>query len=134
VRAGLFASSYRPLPVEWTYIGKLYHNERSVLTAKTGWNFSAAVRPWMPFELSAVLWFDCDDSATAPRVPVYTPTMPYKDMALTGRPCSCMTRPGPWKRDAVWCRWRDVLHEETFLRRTRHIEDSAQIDRTSLSL
>jgi dipeptidase len=71
VGAGLFASPYRPRPLEWTYMGQSYHNERSVATAKTGWNFIAVVRPWMPAALSTILWFACDDSSTAPRVPVY---------------------------------------------------------------
>jgi dipeptidase len=71
VGAGLFASPYRPRPLEWTYGGQSYHNERSVATAKTGWNFIAVVRPWMPTALSTILWFACDDSSTAPRVPVY---------------------------------------------------------------
>ena len=71
VGAGLFGSPYRPRPLEWTYQGEHYHNERSVATAKTGWNFIAVVRPWMPAFLSAIVWFACDDSSTAPRVPVY---------------------------------------------------------------
>jgi dipeptidase len=71
VGSGVFASPYRPRPLEWSYKGELYHNERSVATAKTGWNFIAVVRPWMPAFLSAVLWFACDDSSTSPRVPVY---------------------------------------------------------------
>lgn len=72
VGAGLFASPYRPRPLEWEYDGAHYHNERSVATPKTGWNFIAQLRPWMPPPLAVVLWFACDDSSTAPRTPVYT--------------------------------------------------------------
>jgi len=56
----------------WKYNNTNYHNERSVATAKTGWSFVAQIRPWMPPELSSLVWFACDDSSTAPRVPVYS--------------------------------------------------------------
>ena len=72
VGAGLFESPYRPRPLEWEYEGVRYHNERSVATPKTGWNFIAQLRPWMPPPLAVVIWFACDDSSTAPRTPVYT--------------------------------------------------------------
>lgn len=71
VGAGLFEAPYRPRPLEWKYNNVTYHNERSVATAKTGWNFVGQVRPWMPAPLSALVWFACDDSSTSPRVPVY---------------------------------------------------------------
>lgn len=71
VGAGLFETPYRPRPLEWQYQNVTYHNERSVATSKTGWNFVGQVRPWMPASLSALLWFACDDSSTSPRVPVY---------------------------------------------------------------
>ena len=29
------------------------------------------MRPWMPPELSALVWFATDDSSTSPRIPVY---------------------------------------------------------------
>jgi dipeptidase len=71
VGGGLFESPYRPRPLVWQYQNKTYHNERNVATAKTGWNFIAQLRSWMPLELSALLWFAVDDSSTSPRVPVY---------------------------------------------------------------
>lgn len=69
--AGIFASPYRSRPLIWDYKGKKFHNERTLATPRTGWNFIAQMRPWMPAELSAVLWFASDDSSTSPRVPVY---------------------------------------------------------------
>jgi dipeptidase len=72
VGAGSFESPYRPRPLEWEYKGTKYHNERSIATVKTGWNFVAQIRPHMPRELAAILWFAVDDSSTSPRVPVYT--------------------------------------------------------------
>jgi len=61
---------YPPYSV-WEYDGKKYHNERTLATPRTGWNFIAQLRPWMPPELSALVWFATDDSSTSPRVPVY---------------------------------------------------------------
>lgn len=71
VGAGLFESPYRPRPLEWSFRDQSYHNERSVATAKTGWNFVGQIRPQMPPELAALLWFAADDSSTSPRTPVY---------------------------------------------------------------
>lgn len=69
--AGIFASPYRSRPLVWEYGGKKYHNERTLATPRTGWNFVAQLRPWMPEELSALVWFAVDDSSTSPRVPVF---------------------------------------------------------------
>lgn len=71
VGAGLFEAPYRPRPLQWEHEGVKYHNERSVSAAKTGWNFVAQVRHWMPAPLAVVIWFGCDDSSMAPRTPVY---------------------------------------------------------------
>jgi Peptidase family C69 len=71
VGAGLFESPYRPRPLVWTFNGTRYHNERSIATPKTGWSFVAQIRPWLPPPLAAIVWFACDDSSTAPRVPIY---------------------------------------------------------------
>ena len=72
VGSGLFATPYRPRPLVWTYDNQTYHNERSIATPKTGWSFVAQIRPWMPAPLASILWFACDDSSTAPRLPMYT--------------------------------------------------------------
>ena len=69
--SGLYSAPYRPRPLQWEFKGRKYHNERSVGTQQTGWNFIAQMRPWMPPQLSALVWFGVDDSSTAPRVPVY---------------------------------------------------------------
>jgi dipeptidase len=71
VGAGLFETPHRPRPLTWEYQGKTYHNERNVATERTGWNFVAQIRPRMPRELAALIWFGVDDSSTSPRVPVY---------------------------------------------------------------
>lgn len=71
VGAGIFQVPHRPRPLTWEYQGKTYHNERVIATVKTGWNFVAQIRPNMPKELAALIWFAVDDSSTSPRVPVY---------------------------------------------------------------
>ena len=71
VGAGLYNAPYRPRPLEWSYKGETYHNERTIGVQQTGWNFVAQIRPYMPPELSAITWFAVDDSSTAPRVPIY---------------------------------------------------------------
>ena len=71
VGAGLYGAPQRPRPLEWSYKGKQYHNERTIALSKTGWNFVAQMRPWMPPELGAMQWFGVDDSSTSPRFPVY---------------------------------------------------------------
>jgi len=71
VGAGLFATPHRPRPLVWEYNRTKYHNERSISTPKTGWNFVAQLRPEMPPPLSVLIYFAVDDSATSPRTPIY---------------------------------------------------------------
>jgi dipeptidase len=71
VGAGMYGTPYRPRPLTWSYDKKSYHNERSVATQQTGWNFIAQIRSDMPAPISSVLWFAVDDSSTSPRFPVY---------------------------------------------------------------
>jgi len=71
VGAGFYKDPYRPRPLLWKHKDSMYHNERTVGTQQTGWNFIAQMRSWMPRELAALVWFAVDDSSMAPRVPVY---------------------------------------------------------------
>jgi len=71
VGGGIFADAHRPRPLVWEYEGKKYFNERTIATQQTGWSFVAQIRPSMPRELAALIWFAVDDSSTSPRVPVY---------------------------------------------------------------
>jgi len=71
VGSGLYGTPYRPRPLAWSYNGEPYHNERSVATQQTGWNFIAQIRLGMPTPIASVLWFAVDDSSTSPRFPVY---------------------------------------------------------------
>jgi dipeptidase len=72
VGGGVFASPHRPRPLTWEYKGKQYFNERTLATERTGWSFVAQIRPEMPRELAAIIWFAVDDSSTSPRFPFYT--------------------------------------------------------------
>ena len=69
--AGQNNAPYRPRPLEWTHEGKTYHNERTVGTHQTGWNFIAQIRLSFPTPIASLLWFAVDDSSTSPRFPVY---------------------------------------------------------------
>jgi len=71
VGSGPYETPYRPRPLLWTYNDKHYHNERTVATQQTGWNFIAEIRLDKPFPLQSILWFAVDDSSTSPRFPVY---------------------------------------------------------------
>jgi dipeptidase len=72
VGATFDAVPVRAHPLTWTDSkGDEYLNERPIATQQTGWNFVAQSRSWMPKELSGLLWFGVDDSATTVRFPVY---------------------------------------------------------------
>jgi dipeptidase len=72
VASGIFEAPYHPRPHTWYYEGQQYVNECSVSMEKTGWNFVAQIHPFMPVELSTLLWFGVEDSSTSPRFPVYS--------------------------------------------------------------
>ena len=71
VGAGPYKTPYRARPLSWSYNDVQYHNERSVATQQTGWNFIAQIRLNKPAPISSILWFAVDDSSTSPRFPVY---------------------------------------------------------------
>ena len=71
IGGGQFKAPYRPRPLQWSFNDKTYHNERSVGTQQTGWNFIAQIRMDKPAPISSILWFAVDDSSTSPRFPVY---------------------------------------------------------------
>lgn len=71
VGGGTYKAPYRARPLTWKYDEKMYHNERTVATQQTGWNFIAQIRMDKPAPISSILWFAVDDSSTSPRFPVY---------------------------------------------------------------
>jgi len=71
VGAGSGNSAYRWRPLVWSHEGKHYVNERTIGVQQTAWNFVAQSRGWLPKEVSGIIWWAPDDSATAVRIPVY---------------------------------------------------------------
>ena len=72
VGAGPYSAPYRSGPLKWYYKDQeCFINERPIAVQKTAFTLVAQIRMHMPPELSSILWFGVDDSATAPRFPVY---------------------------------------------------------------
>lgn len=74
-------SPFRFQPLEWQStvtpegvqgdVPRMYHNERTISDAMTGWSMVAQTRRNVPRELAAVIWFGVDDTATTVRIPLY---------------------------------------------------------------
>ena len=71
VGAGGNLLPYRWRPMEFSWNGKTYINERAIATQQTGFWFVAQARPNLPDEVGALLWFGCDDAATSYLTPIY---------------------------------------------------------------
>ena len=65
------ACPYRWRPMNFTWEGKTYVNERAIATQQTGFWFVAQSRGWLPDTIGALIWFGCDDAATSYLTPVY---------------------------------------------------------------
>ena len=74
IGAGGNALPYRWRPMNFTYDGKTYLNERAIATQQTGFWFVAQSRSYLPDEVGALIWFGCDDAATSYLTPVYVNT------------------------------------------------------------
>ena len=68
---GTYISPYRPRPLEWSYNGKSYFNERPLGTQQSSFVFVAQMRSFLPNPIGGVIWFANDDSKTTPFTPVY---------------------------------------------------------------
>ena len=71
IGAGGNALPYRWRPMEFTWNGKKYVNERAIATQQTGFWFVAQARGWLPDAVGALVWFGTDDSATSYLTPIY---------------------------------------------------------------
>ena len=71
IGAGGNALPYRWRPMEFTWDGKTYINERAIATQQTGFWFVAQARGWLPDPVGALVWFGTDDSATSYLTPIY---------------------------------------------------------------
>lgn len=72
IGAGGFQLPYRWRPMEFTYNGKTYFNERAIATQQTGFWMIGQARSWLPDEIGGIIWFGVDDASTSCLTPVYT--------------------------------------------------------------
>ena len=84
IGAGGNASPYRWRPMNFTWEGKTYVNERAIATQQTGFWFVSQSRGWLPDEVGALLWFGCDDAATSYVTPVYVNTTEIPECIRVG--------------------------------------------------
>jgi len=71
IGAGGNALPYRWRPMDFTYDGQEYCNERAIATQQTGFWFVAQTRSWLPDEIGSLMWFGTDDAATSYLTPIY---------------------------------------------------------------
>ena len=74
IGAGGNALPYRWRPMDFTYEGKTYTNERAIATQQTGFWFVGQSRPDFPDVIGGRIWFGTDDAATSYVTPIYTNT------------------------------------------------------------
>ena len=72
IGAGGNALPYRWRPMNFSYDGKTYVNERAIATQQTGFWFVAQSRGAYPDVIGGLLWFGTDDAATSYLTPIYT--------------------------------------------------------------
>lgn len=72
IGAGGNALPYRWRPMEFSYEGKTYINERAIATQQTGFWMVGQARNYVPDVVGGILWFGTDDAATSYLTPVYT--------------------------------------------------------------
>ena len=74
IGAGGNALPYRWRPMEFSWDGRTYINERAIATQQTGFWFVGQSRGWLPDAIGGLLWFGCDDAATSYLTPIDTNT------------------------------------------------------------
>ncbi|MCR5407920.1 MAG: C69 family dipeptidase [Bacteroidales bacterium] len=74
IGAGGNALPYRWRPMEFTFDGKTYVNERAIATQQTGFWMVGQARKYVPDVVGGILWFGTDDAATSYLTPIYTST------------------------------------------------------------
>ncbi|MCQ2168316.1 MAG: C69 family dipeptidase [Bacteroidales bacterium] len=84
IGAGGNACPYRWRPMDFSFDGKEYVNERAIATQQTGFWFVAQARGWLPDEAGALLWFGCDDAATSYLTPIYASTQSVPECVRVG--------------------------------------------------
>ena len=74
IGAGGNALPYRWRPMEFSYEGRTYVNERAIATQQTGFWMVGQARNYVPDVVGGILWFGTDDAATSYLTPIYTST------------------------------------------------------------
>ena len=72
IGAGGNALPYRWRPMEFSYDGHTYTNERAIATQQTGFWMIGQARNYVPDIVGGILWFGTDDAATSYLTPIYT--------------------------------------------------------------
>jgi len=72
IGAGGNALPYRWRPMEFSFDGKTYVNERAIATQQTGFWMVGQARNYVPDVVGGILWFGTDDAATSYLTPIYT--------------------------------------------------------------
>lgn len=75
---------YRWRPMNFTYQGWTYVNERAIATQQTGFWFVAQARHDLPDVIGGVIWFGTDDAATSYLTPIYSNTNEVPDCFRVG--------------------------------------------------
>ena len=84
IGAGGNALPYRWRPMEFSYDGKTYVNERAIATQQTGFWMVGQARNYVPDVVGGILWFGTDDAATSYLTPIYTSTTQVPDCFREG--------------------------------------------------
>lgn len=72
ISAGPWAMPIRPLPMNFKdEEGNAYFRERPIATQQTAYTMVCHMRSWLPDEVGAVCYFNCDDADMIAYVPVY---------------------------------------------------------------
>jgi dipeptidase len=82
--AGGNALPYRWRPMNFTYDGVSYVNERAIATQQTGWWYVGQCRSWLPDAIGGILWFSVDDAATSALTPIYCSSYRIPDCVAEG--------------------------------------------------
>ena len=84
IGAGGNACPYRWRPMNFSWDGRTYVNERAIATQQTGFWFVAQARGWLDDYVGALQWFGCDDAATSYLTPIYTNTKKVPECLRVG--------------------------------------------------
>jgi len=75
---------YRWRPMNFSFEGETYVNERAIATQQTGWWYVGQCRSWLPDAIGGILWFGVDDAATSALTPIYCSTYTVPECVREG--------------------------------------------------